>query len=94
MHETWVERETKYKGRIFSLDVGKARLEDGTVAHREIVIHGGGVGVVPVFSDGVILVRQFRIATGKQVLEIPAGRLEPGESKEDRACAELEEETG
>lgn len=94
MYETWIERETKYQGRIFSLDVGKAQLEDGTIAHREIVIHGGGVGVVPVLDDRVILVRQFRIATGKQVLEIPAGRLEPGESKEDRARAELEEETG
>lgn len=94
VHETWLSRETKYKGRIFELQVGQAKLEDGTVAHREIVLHGGGVGVVPVFKDGVILVRQFRIAVGKDVLELPAGRLEPGESPEQRALAELEEETG
>lgn len=94
MHETWVNHETKYKGRIFDLRVGEARLDDGTVAHREIIIHGGGVGVVPVLERRVLFVRQFRIAVGKLVLEIPAGRLEPGESKEDRARAELEEETG
>ncbi|HRI87320.1 MAG TPA: NUDIX hydrolase [Candidatus Hydrogenedentes bacterium] len=94
MNETWVTRETKYEGRIIRLDVGQARLEDGTVAHREIVVHGGGVGIVPVIGDSVMLVRQFRIAVGKEVLEVPAGRLEPGESMENRARAELEEETG
>lgn len=94
MHETWVSRETKYKGRILELHVGQARLEDGTVAHREIVVHGGGVGVVPVLGDKIILVRQFRIAVGKDVLELPAGRLEPGEAPDQRALAELEEETG
>lgn len=94
MHETWVNHETKYKGRIFDLQVGQARLEDGTVAHREIIIHGGGVGVVPVLGKRVLFARQFRIAVGGHVLEIPAGRLEPGESRENRARAELEEETG
>ena len=94
MHETWITRETRYEGRIINLEVGQARLEDGTVAHREIVVHGGGVGVVPVLNGKVILVRQFRIAVGKVVLELPAGRLERGESPESRALAELEEETG
>lgn len=94
MKETWVERETRYRGRIFSLTVGKARLDDGTLAHREIIEHGGGVGVVPVLDDRIILVRQFRIAVGKAVLEIPAGRLEPGETPEHRAGVELEEEIG
>jgi len=94
VHESWMNRETKYAGRIFDLCVGQARLEDGTVAHREVVIHGGGVGVVPVVDGKVILVRQFRIAVGKAVLELPAGRLEPGEAPERRALAELEEETG
>lgn len=94
MHETWIGHETKYRGRIFDLEVGQVRLEDGTVAHREIVVHGGGVGVVPVLGNKVILVRQFRIAVGKDVLELPAGRLEPGEAPDMRALAELEEETG
>lgn len=94
MNETWLNCETKYKGKIFDLKVGEAKLDDGTLAHREIVIHGGGVGVVPVFADSVMFVRQFRIAVDKEVLEIPAGRLEPGDSKEQRARVELEEEIG
>ena len=69
-------------------------LEDGMKATREIVLHGGGVGVVPVLEDRVILVRQYRIAVDKEVLEIPAGRLEPGDSEEMRARLELEEEVG
>ncbi len=94
MNETWLDHEVKYQGRIFGLRVGQARLDDGTIVHREIVIHPGGVGVVPVLGDRVVLVKQFRIAVGKEVLEIPAGRLEPGESNEQRALAELKEETG
>ena len=94
MHETWLISETRYQGRIFSVKVGQARLEDGLVAHREIVIHGGGVGVVPVIDGHVIFVKQYRIAVEKYVLEIPAGRHEPGETPEHRANTELEEETG
>ena len=94
VNETWLNCETKYEGKIFDLKVGQAKLDDGTVAHREIVVHGGGVGVVPVLAKSVLLVRQFRIAVGKEILEIPAGRLEPGDSNETRALAELEEEVG
>lgn len=94
MKETWLNHRIAYEGRIFSVRNGQARLEDGTEAYREIVVHGGGVGVVPVFDDRVILVRQFRIAAGKTVVEIPAGRLEPGESPEHRARVEIEEEIG
>jgi len=92
--ETWNTRNVQFEGKIFKVEAGDVQLEDGMIACREIVLHGGGVGVVPVLNDRVILVRQFRIAVNKEVLEIPAGRLEPGESNENRARAELEEETG
>lgn len=94
MNETWIHAETLYQGKIFSVKVGRARLDNGTESHREVVLHGGGVGIVPVLGDRVVLVRQFRIAVGKEVLELPAGRLEPGEEPRRRAEAELEEETG
>src|SRR6185503_13824242 len=58
------------------------------------MVHPGGVGIVPVINDAVVLVRQFRIAIGRDMLEIPAGKFEPGDTPESRARIELEEETG
>ena len=92
--ETWVRREQRYEGKIISLWVGKARLDDGMVVDREMVNHPGGVAIVPVFGDSVILIRQFRIAVGREILELPAGRLEEGEDPESSARRELEEEIG
>ncbi len=94
MNETWIHKKSIYEGKIFDVHIGEARLDDGTVAHREVCVHGGGVGIVPVVDNRVILVRQFRIAIDKHILEIPAGRLEPGEDPEHRGRLELEEETG
>lgn len=92
--ETWVKKERRFEGRIFAVDVGEARLDDGSLAVREMVAHHGGVAVVPVLGDDVILIRQYRIVVGKEILEIPAGRLEGDEPPEARARAELEEEIG
>lgn len=92
--EKWINRERRFTGNIIAVDSGAVQLEDGLVAQREIVLHGGGVAVVPLLGESVILVRQFRIAVGKPMLELPAGRLEPGETPEHRARAELEEEVG
>lgn len=92
--ETWVKKERRFEGRIFAVDVGEARLDDGSLAVREMVAHHGGVAVVPVLGDDVVLIRQYRIVVGKEILEIPAGRLEGDEPPEARARAELEEEVG
>ncbi len=92
--ETWIHRETKFTGKIIRIDAGTVRLDDGREAQREVMVHPGGVGVLPVLDDGVVLVRQFRIAIGRDMLEIPAGKFEPGDTPEKRALAELEEETG
>jgi ADP-ribose pyrophosphatase len=92
--ETWVSKERKFEGRIFAVDVGEARLDDGSLAVREMVAHHGGVAVVPVLGEDVVLIRQYRIVVGKALLEIPAGRLEGDEPPEARARAELEEEVG
>lgn len=92
--ETWVRCEQEYKGRIISLWVGDVQLDDGSTASREVIRHTGGVAIVPVFNDSVILIRQFRISIGREVLELPAGRLEENETPEACARRELEEEIG
>jgi ADP-ribose pyrophosphatase len=92
--ETWINSEEKYKGKILSLYVGDVRLENGGTAYREVVWHNGGVAIVPVIDDTVILVRQYRIAIGRDILELPAGKLEPGETPEACAHRELAEEIG
>ncbi|HIJ64622.1 MAG TPA: NUDIX hydrolase [Candidatus Hydrogenedentes bacterium] len=92
--EKWLESSTMFQGRIFSVRAGNAELDSGVVAPREVVEHPGGVGLVPVLGDAVVLIRQYRIAVGEDVIEIPAGKLEPGDAPEQRARAELEEETG
>ena len=92
--ETWIRREIQYKGRIVDIEAGDVRLDDGVEAFREVVRHPGGVAVVPVLNERVILVRQYRIAIGRDILELPAGKLEGEEGTEHRGRSELEEETG
>jgi ADP-ribose pyrophosphatase len=61
----------------------------------QIIRHPGGAGVLPVHNDGTVsLIRQLRPAVAETVLEIPAGRLSPGESPSECASRELREETG
>lgn len=92
--EDWLHKETVYQGRIFSVQVGEVALDNGEAAPREMIHHEGGVAVVPLLGDAVILIRQFRVAVGKEILELPAGRLEGGDSPEHRGRSELREETG
>ncbi len=93
--ETWTDSEVLFDGRIIRLRTGNVRLADGSPAYREVVEHPGGVAVVPFTGSGVLLVRQFRIAVGEEVLELPAGKLEPKDtSPARRGAEELEEETG
>jgi 8-oxo-dGTP pyrophosphatase MutT (NUDIX family) len=94
MMETWVRSNRVYQGKVLSLLVGDVRLDDGNVVPREVVEHSGGVAIVPVLDDSVVLIRQFRIAAGREILELPAGRLEGNESPEYCARRELEEEIG
>ncbi len=92
--ETWIDSKTIYAGEILTLRTGNVQLDDGLIAKREVVEHPGGVGVLPVTGDCAVLVRQFRIAVNDYVLEMPAGRLEPDDTPETRARAELLEEVG
>lgn len=95
LSEKTIDKKTVFTGRIVTVRTDKAELEDGTVADRELVIHSGGVCVVPLTKEGeVIMVRQFRYAFGEPLLEIPAGKLEPGEEHRSAGLRELKEETG
>lgn len=78
------------------LEVFEHELEtpDGEVATRYVVTHPGAVVIVPVDAEGrVVMVRQYRVAADRELLELPAGKLEPGEAPEVSAARELEEET-
>jgi ADP-ribose pyrophosphatase len=83
-----------YKGHIF--DIRMDHIREGDVEYdREIVVHGGSCVIVPVFEDNTVaLVRQYRHAAGKSLLEIPAGSLEKDEDPKTGAIRELEEEIG
>lgn len=93
--ETALSRETIYEGKILRLHRDTVLLENGREAAREVVEHGGGVAVLA-SPDGenVLLVRQYRHPAGRELLELPAGKLEQGEDPADCARRELEEETG
>lgn len=85
----------RYHGVIVDVRTDTVRLPDGRQACREVVSHPGGVAILPLTEDGqVLLVRQFRYPTGQTLLEVPAGKLEPGEDPRPAALRELEEEVG
>jgi len=93
--ETVLETETIYEGRLVRLYRATVRLPNGATSIREIVRHPGAVAMVPLTSEGeVILVQQFRLPSGQVLLEIPAGTLEPGEDPVFAARRELQEEIG
>jgi len=84
-----------YSGRIISLTVDEVALPDGRRCELEMIRHPGAAAVVPIDADGnAILVRQYRYATDGWLLEVPAGKLDPGEPPEKCAVREVEEETG
>ena len=93
--EITVASERIYNGRVINLRVDTVALPGGQHYKREIVEHRGAVAIAAVDGEGdVLLVRQFRKAAGRQLLELPAGTLEPGEDPLRCAGRELEEETG
>lgn len=94
-HPTQVlSSEEVFKGRVVGLHVDTVREGEKTY-RREVVRHAGGACAVARFEDGTVaLVRQYRHPAGRRVLELPAGKLEPGESPELCARRELEEEIG
>ena len=88
------ERE-RFRGRVFTLVDREVVLPNGRRTVLNIVDHPGAVAIVPVYPDGdVVLLRQFRLAAGGEIWEIPAGTREPGEAPARTARRELAEEAG
>lgn len=94
LKEKKIEGKTVYNGKILRLEVDKVELPDGSLSFRECVRHSGGAAVIYVENDKLLLVKQFRYCYGKEIYEIPAGKLNAGENPELAACREFEEETG
>jgi ADP-ribose pyrophosphatase len=90
-----VGEETRYRGPFLTVVGATFEADDGERFEREFLRHKGAVAVVPVVDGEVVLVRQFRAAVGREILEIPAGLLDvEGEELEAAAARELEEEVG
>jgi ADP-ribose diphosphatase len=86
---------TVYTGRIFDVTVDRVRLPHGREADLEVVRHEGSIVLIPIASDGrVLLVRQYRHAVGRFLWELPAGSLETGEDVAAAAARECQEELG
>lgn len=94
MEET-LSSELVFDGKLLRMRVDQVRTASGRNATREVVEHPGAVAILPVLPDGtMILVRQFRYAVGRTLLEVPAGTREPGEEDRQTAVRELHEEVG
>jgi ADP-ribose pyrophosphatase len=90
-----LERRPVFDGKVVKLSVDTVRLPNGHVTELEMIEHPGAAAVVPVDQVGnVLLVHQYRYATGGWLLEIPAGKLDGDELPESCAVREVEEETG
>lgn len=95
LYEKLTSSERLFEGKVINLRRDEVILPNGRTGMREVVEHPGAVAVVPVTKEGnIILVRQFRHPIGQVILEIPAGKLDPGEAPADCAVRELAEETG
>lgn len=93
--EKTIETKTIYDGRILKFKVDKVELPNGRTSERELVEHRGGVAVVAVDDDNnLLLVEQYRKPYEKNIIEIPAGKLDIGEDIEVCGRRELEEEAG
>lgn len=84
-----------WRGRMLDVRIDTVRLSDGGHATREYIVHPGAVAVVALLDDGrLVMERQYRYPLGRVVLEVPAGKIDPGESIWRCAQRELAEETG
>lgn len=95
LKEKTLNSSLKYEGRIVDVYLDEIELPDGNFSKREVVTHPGGVCVAALNENGeFLLVEQFRYAFKTEILEFPAGKLEPKEDPLEAALRELKEETG
>lgn len=90
-----IESQSIFRGAVFEVVRDRLREENGFEIVREIVRHSGGAGCLPLFDDGrIALVKQYRHPARRELLEIPAGKIELGETPMACAMRELEQEIG
>jgi ADP-ribose pyrophosphatase len=95
LKETCVSSELVYEGNFIKVRKDDARLPDGQVHAREYIVHPGAVAVLALLDNGnLIMERQFRYAPRREFVELPAGKIDPGEDILLCAQRELLEETG
>jgi len=98
--QSTVSSRRVYAGRVLNLDIDQVRFPDGSIGELELIRHAGAAAVVPFLDDPrqpdarLLLIRQYRYAADRFLYEIPAGRLDPGETPIECARRELLEETG
>ena len=93
--ESTVSSKPVYRGKLLHVVEDEVRLSDGGAARRECIKHPGAAAMVPFLDAGtVVLVRQYRYCAGQHFLEIPAGKIDPGEDPLQAARRELKEECG
>jgi ADP-ribose pyrophosphatase len=84
-----------YRGRTFAVEVGRAAFPNGMEHEIEVVRHPPSVVLIPIRDDGrIVLIRQFRASVSQSLWELPAGSVREGETTEQAAARECEEETG
>jgi ADP-ribose pyrophosphatase len=93
--EILLQGQQVFKGRFLDVRLDTVRLPDGREATREYVVHPGATVIIPLLDNGhVVLERQYRYPIGKEMIELPAGKLDAGEDPLLCALRELKEETG
>ncbi|MBM7690042.1 ADP-ribose pyrophosphatase [Enterococcus ureilyticus] len=95
--EKTISRKEIFKGHMIEVVLDEVQLPNGETSTRELVFHPGAVAIIPITADNkMIMVKQFRKPMEKVLLEIPAGKIDPGEQDNPKETAEreLEEETG
>lgn len=95
LKEKTIKKNYIYKGKVINVRCDDVELPNGNMSKREVVEHRGGVGIIPIDGSDVILIKQFRYAFKKVLLEIPAGKREKNEKAPlETAYRELQEEIG
>lgn len=95
LHERILSEEPAWRGRILDVHSAQVELPNGRVVGRDLVRHPGAAAVVALTESGkIVLVRQYRTALDRVTVEVPAGKLDPGEDPLECAKRELREETG